>query len=912
MKRIIRKSFRADVNLRRATFVIAVSAALLVLGPAHAGRYALDAQLRVRPVDLEDGAVALGLALRQLNNTGVFMQATAHPDDENNALHVFLNRGQGMRTILATATRGDGGQNEIGPELYDPLAVLRTEELEAMHRFDATEQYFTRAIDFGYSFSIEETLEKWGRDEIIGDYVRLIRMTRPDVVVGMNPTGTAGGLHHQTSGLLSREAFKASADPARYPDQIREGLMPWQARKYYYPAGGPGGGRGQPAPLTSPLPLGAQKAATFDVAIFDPLLGRTYSEIGTEERGMHKSQAMAQLLALPSGRSQQRYLLMESSVPQTAQAEEASLFDGIDTTLPGLVSLVNGNAPPALATGLRAIADHVTAAQKQFDIDGPFAAAPPILAGLNAVRALRQQLAGMGLSAEARFDLDARLTTKEEQFTEAALLAHGIRIEVLSDDGVVVPGQGVRVSISIGDRGRAVTVSSVGLEGFSAPAKCASESLEVGGVYRCDAATAIPANARITKTYWKPLPKTARYEFEPDAPFGLPFRPTPFRASFTLTAGGVELRLERPVEFRYEGEQLEGEKRMELTVVPALALRVAPPIAIVPAGRGATSAVDREVRVTVTNHAKGAANGQVRMDAPAGWTTTPLAQAVSFTREDEAQTVRFVLRPAAKTALAEYVVKAVASVGAHSFSTGFQSVEYPHIRRRQLEIPASVAVKVMDVRLAAGLTIGYVMGTGDEIPAALRGLGAAVELLDADELAWGDLNRYNAIFIGVRAYDSREDLRANNKRVLDYAAAGGTVVAQYNRGNTWTQYAPFPARFSATRVTDENGEVQILASDDPVFHYPNEIGASAWANWVQERGTYFIVPDDQRYTDLVQIHEPFEHNVGWKKGALVSANVGKGRWIFVGLGLWRQVAAGTDGAFQLLANLASRGKLPGK
>ena len=218
----------------------------------------------------------------------------------------------------------------------------------------------------------------------------------------------------------------------------------------------------------------------------------------------------------------------------------------------------------------------------------------------------------------------------------------------------------------------------------------------------------------------------------------------------------------------------------------------------------------------------------------------------------------------------------------------------------------------MDVRLAPSLTIGYVMGTGDEIPAALRGLGATVQLLDADELAWGDLSRYDAIFIGVRAYDSREDLRANNKRVLDYASAGGTVVVQYNRGSTWTQYAPFPAGFSNTRVTDENGEVQVLASDDPVFHYPNEIGEGAWRNWVQERGTYFIVPDDQRYTDLIQIHEPFEHNEGWKKGALVTANVGKGRWIFVGLGLWRQVAAGTDGAFQLLANLASRGKLPGK
>jgi LmbE family N-acetylglucosaminyl deacetylase len=894
------------MNPKRAALLIVVALGLMTTP---------SAQLRVRPIDLEDGAVALGLALRQLNNTAVFMQATAHPDDENNALHVYLNRGQGVRTILATATRGDGGQNEIGPELYDPLAVLRTEELEAMHRFDATEQYFTRAIDFGYSFSIEETLEKWGRDEITSDYVRLIRMTRPDVIIGMNPLGTAGGLHHQTSGLLSREAFKAAGDPSRYPDQIRDSLIPWQPRKYYYPAGGPGGGgRGQPvAPAAGRLPLGALKAASFDLSPFDPLLGRTFVEIGTEERGMHKSQAMAGLLALPSGRAPQRYLLMDSSVPlAVTAAEEGSLFDGIDTTIPGLASLVSGTPPPALVAGLRAIADHVSAAQRQYDAGGTFAAAPSLLAGLTAVRALRQQLATMGLAAEARFNLDARLKTKEEQFTEGALLAHGLRVEVLSDDGTVVPGQDVRVSITIGDRGRPVTVSSIALDGFAMPAKCSSGPVEVGGVYRCDAATQIPANARITKPYWKPIPKTGRYEFEPDAPFGLPFRPTPFRASFTLTADGTELRFERPVEFRYEGQQLEGEKRMELAVVPGLALRVTPSIAIVPAGRGATAAVNREVRVTVANHAKGATTGQINMDAPAGWTSTPRAQPVNFTREDEAQTVRFVLRPSAKTALGQYIVKTVASVGAQTFDTGFQIVEYPHIRRRQLEIPAAVAVKVMDVRLAPSLTIGYVMGTGDEVPAALRGLGAAVELLDADQLAWGDLNRYHAIFIGVRAYDSREDLRANNKRVLDYASAGGTVIVQYNRGNTWTQYAPFPAGFSNTRVTDEHGQVQVLASDDPLFHYPNAIGDSAWRNWVQERGTYFIVPNDPRYTDLIQIHEPFEHNVGWKKGALVSANVGKGRWIFVGLGLWRQVAAGTDGAFQLLANLASRGKLPGK
>ena len=253
------------MNPKRATFVVVVSAALAVLGPAQPDTTISTRSCAcVRSIS-RMARSRLDLALRQLNTTAVFMQATAHPDDENNALHVYLNRGQGVRTILATATRGDGGQNEIGPELYDPLAVLRTEELEAMHRFDATEQYFTRAIDFGYSFSIEETLEKWGRDEIISDYVRLIRMTRPDVVVGMNPTGTAGGLHHQTSGLLSREAFKAAGDPSRYPEQIREGLMPWQPRKYYYPAGGPGGGGARPARRARGRTAAAWRAEGGDV-----------------------------------------------------------------------------------------------------------------------------------------------------------------------------------------------------------------------------------------------------------------------------------------------------------------------------------------------------------------------------------------------------------------------------------------------------------------------------------------------------------------------------------------------------------------------------------------------------------------------------------------------------------------------
>jgi hypothetical protein len=631
---------------------------------------------------------------------------------------------------------------------------------------------------------------------------------------------------------------------------------------------------------------------------------------------MHKCQGMAQLLSLPAAGAAQRLMLMDTFVTEPA-GDERSLFDGIDTTIPGLATYAPGQPPQALVAGLRAIADQVAAAQKQFDAEGAYSAAPALVAGLNATRALRQQLATMGLSEDARFNIDARLKTKEDEFSQAVTLAHGLRLEVIADDGVVVPTEAVRVSVVLGDRGpRPVTIRSVAFDGFDGAAACPAQTLNQGGAFRCDSPLKIPADAKTTKPYWKVIPGTGRYAFEPDAPFGLPFRPTPFRAHVTIAASGADITMDVPVQYRYEGAALEGEKRMELTVVPKLALRVSPDVAIDPAGRGTNpSAVEREIRVKVSNNDKGATAGQVRLDVPAGWRVTPPSAPVTFKNEDEELTLRFMVRPAATTALGQYTIKAVATVGTQPFDEGYQVVEYPHTRRRQLEIPAAVNFKVMDVRVPPNVTVGYVMGSGDEVPTALRQLGAKVEMLDADELAWGDLSRFDAIVTGVRAYERRSDLVANNQRILDYAAKGGTVLVQYNRhdrnGFNDTQTGPYPARVTVSRVTDENGEVQILAGDNPAFHYPNEIGKSVWNGWVQERGTYFLETQDPHYIDLLQVYEPFENNKGWKKGALVEAAVGKGHWVYVGLGLWRQMAAGTDGAYQLMANLISRGKLPG-
>jgi LmbE family N-acetylglucosaminyl deacetylase len=930
----------------------------------------LGAQMRVVPVDDLQGHVALGLALRHLANTGIVMEATAHPDDEDNGLLVMLNRGQGMRTALATATRGNGGQNEIGPEIFEALGVLRTQELAALHRFDGAEQYFTRAVDFGYSFSIDETFEKWGRDEITEDFVRLIRMIRPDVIFGMSPTGNNGGQHHNASAVLSHEAYKLAGDPAKYPDQLKSGLRPWQARKYYYSAG-----FGADADA-------AARLTRINSSVYDPLLGKTYSDIGTEARSMHKCQGMAQLLALP-GPAARTYQLVESTIAGQLQRDDRSLTDGIETSIASLVQFAGARPPRGLTDGLASISAAVQTAQKKFDSEGDDAAVPPLVAGLHAVRVLRGQLRGLTIDDGAKYEIEFRLRQKEREFQQALILASGIRVEALADDGVVVPGQDVTVSLVVANHGASdIAVRQVKFDGFAGDAACALTQVTgaqgIGGgrggrgrggrgdapapapptistlkkdmVGRCDPRLTIPSDARATEPYWHRQGDAGRYTFDADAPFGLPFRPTVFYAQVTFGfpggpggAAGEELIDGLPVQYRYEGDIFGGEKRSDLLVVPALSVRVSPEVAIVPAAslraapavtappapparlsssrRGGPPAIlpavttpvasaSREIRVTVVNGSPAATEGVVTLDMPKGWTATPAQQPVAFSRPDESQTVRFAVTPAPATAAGAYHVRAVVTSAGRTFDRGYQVIEYPHIRRQHIYDTADTTLKVIDVKTAPNLSVGYIMGVGDQVPPAIEQLGAKVELVNAEDLAWGNLSRFDTIVTGVRAYERRSDLRANNSRLLEYVRNGGTLVVQYNKFEfNQAQYGPYAAKVSNDRVTDEHAPVTMLAAADPVLSAPNKISDAAWNGWVQERGLYFLAADhDPRYQELLQMEDPFPFNKGPKRGALVEASYGKGRWVYVGLGLWRELPAGVDGAYQLLANLISLGR----
>jgi LmbE family N-acetylglucosaminyl deacetylase len=900
-------------------------------------------QYRIQPLTDLTGAPALSLALRKLSTIGTVVHMTAHPDDENNSALALYARHLGARVALVTATRGDGGQNEIGTELFDALGVLRTEELLTAHRYDGAEQYFTRAVDFGYSFSQQETLEKWGRQEILGDFVRHIRTLRPDVIVSMSPDGTGGGQHHQTAGVLATEAFRAAADPSQFPEQIRDGLRPWQALKLYRPAGGFGGRMGRGGP---PGPGGGRGAgpgrgqrgggqppaapqdgtfATLDTNVYEPLLGCTIGEVGGIASGMHMCQGRAPMVA-PPGATAARYRLFETVLLKSQASAETSLFEGVDVSLAGLARYAGERPPPALTAALATIASRVDAATRALERGGPAATLPDLVSALTALRDLQAQAGAMGLSDSGKYEIEPRLRLKEQQLQDAIVLAQGVRIDATASDGLVVAGQRLNVTVAVGNRGAGdLGVARLTMLGFDGPGNCAPGVATASAPYYCEAELTAPADARLTDVYWQRPDNAGRATFDEDAPFGLPFRPTPFRARLELEIAGTRIVRELPVQYRYEGAGLVGEKRIELNVVPAFAVSVSPQIVVVPkdraAGAGAASA--RELRVTVINGTPGSAAATVRLRTPAGWRVSPEAAAISFTREDESTTTRFTVVPATGgTASGEHRISAEVVAGggtlagkeSATFGVGYQVIEYPHIQRRHKIIPAVATFEVIDVSIPTGLTVGYIMGVGDQVPAALQQLGARVTLIDSDEMAWGDLSRYHAIVTGVRAYERRADLRANNHRLLKYVENGGTAIVQYNRTEfNQAQYGPYPARTSSDRITDENAPVRLLAPAHPAFNVPNKLNERDWQGWVQERGTYFLEqPLVPEYVDLVEMEDPFEFNKGPKRGALVEARFGKGRWVYVGLGLWRQLPSGTEGAYRLFANLISLGNVPAR
>jgi LmbE family N-acetylglucosaminyl deacetylase len=871
---------------------LAALAGLLALAPlAPAGS-------PVQPLDLDRGASGLALALRKVGVSGRVLYVTAHPDDEMNGVLVRLSRGLGLRTALLAVTRGEGGQNAIGPELGGALGVLRTGELMALHRYDGVVQYFGRAYEFGFSFSVEETFAKWGREETLGDVIRVVRAFRPDVILTLPLEGGGGGQHHQAVGRLAREAFRAAADPARFPEQLREGLRPFQARKIYQ---GGVGGYGEVPGTPVRVPTG----------VYDPVLGMTWQQLGSRARAMHRCQGSSPLEAEP-GRAEGVFSLLDAEpAPIPAETE---ILDGIDTSLAGL-----GRFAPALAGDLATLQAKASAARAAFAPASPERAVPALADALEVNRALAQGLEARVADPLSRAEIGERLAEEAADVEAALALAQGLAFEARADDGLVTPGQEVGVTVSLFNGAlSAVEVEALEVEAPAGWTVARREgdtgSLPGGGVRRSRFSVVVAPDARPSQPYWRREAGRDRHELLVPGDETLPWSPPALVARARCRVGGVATTLRAPVAWRYESPFVGGERRYEVQVVPALSVRVSPEIAAVPL---ASPRRPIEVRVFARNLAPGAADADVRLEAPPGWRVDPPSTSVRLAYEGEESGARFRVTPPGVLHAGTLALGAVAVRDGHAYREGVQAVDYDHVERRQLLRPAEARVLVLDLRTAPGTSVGYVMGSGDALAEAIRQMGVPVTVLSGDDLLFGDLSRFTTIVTGIRAYETRPDLRSSHGRLQRWVEAGGHLVVQYNRaafnrlapeapplpGDAPSPHVPFPAAVTSERISDETAPMRALVPSHPLLTTPNRIGPADWEGWVQERGIQFLATRDPRYTELLAATDPFPFNPGEKRGILVEAKVGKGTWTYVGLALFRQVPAGVPGGWRILANL---------
>ncbi len=879
--------------MRRALLTaILATAALTALVPSHA---------QVRPI-YDMGAAGLTQILGRLQTTASALHTGAHPDDEDSAFMARTARGDHARTAYLALNRGEGGQNIIGTELFDALGVIRTEELLQARRLDGGEQFFTRTFDYGFSKSLEEASAKWDDRQVLSDMVRIIRTFRPLVVYSrFSGTPTDGHGHHQMAGYLTPQAFRAAADPAQFPEQIGEGLRPWQVRKLYRGVGF----RADPA---TPPTVQVQSG------IVDPLVGRSFAEISFEGRSQHKSQEMGTIET--RGPISSSLILIDSKV--VSPRPERSIFEGIDTTIPGIARLA-GLPEGSLRAELQAIDTAVKRALDEYQPLDPARLVPTLVAGWRATRAARETLKTLPeVGDAARAEADFLLAFKESDFTDALVRAAGVIIDPLADQETVVQGGrfGVSVRTFLPD-GSTVKVSDVRLrmpDGWTAePAAPAPPPQGRGGGpgARQEVASAetrlavsVPPGAALTQPYFVEEPRRGDQYTWTSPVRGLPFAPSLVSADVTLDIGRATLTVSRPVMYRF-ADRVRGELRREVNVVPAVTVGVDSKFLIVPMGAAPNQ---QRLVVRAMSYSPQAVSGMLRLRLPQGWTSTPASTPFTLSQRGERTAATFTITAPPTRRPGSLEIVAEAQVGDAVFARDIQEIAYPHIQTHRLYAPSSTTAQVIDVKVAA-VNVGYIMGTGDQVPDALRRLGVNVTVIDDEMLTTGDLARFDTIVVGVRASEGRPAFVANNGRLTQYMEAGGTLVVQYQQLDYAQRgLAPYPITAPEnSRVTEELAPVRILAPTHPLFTFPNAIASSDFDNWVQERNLYAFTTWDPRYTPLLETQDRGEMP---QRGAALYAEVGRGRYVYTAYAWFRQLPAGVPGAYRQMANLISLSKAP--
>ena len=791
--------------------------------------------------------------LHKLNRLGSILYVAAHPDDENTRLIAYMANEELMHTTYLSLTRGDGGQNLIGTEKSELMGLIRTHELLEARKIDGGQQRFTRAVDFGYSKSAEETLNIWDKDKVLADVVWAIRKYRPDVIITrFPPTKRAGHGHHTASALLAEEAFKIAGDAKYFPEHLKH-VEVWQPKSIYHNTS---------TWWYDDLPELAKNSdeyATFDIGAYNPLLGKSYGEISAESRSMHKSQGF--------GSSKRRGSQTEYVKHVDGEVLGKDFFSSFDLTWKRV-------------PGAEKVSALLAEAAKNFDPANPGASVANLAKAYDLLNAMKAS---------------HYVTLKKQDIKEAITACAGLWLEVSADKHTYAYGNEAKLNLTAINRSGAnfklkdikIGTQSLGL---------VMEGLTNNNPITTEHSTKVGTTS--SNPYWLNKPFQALFKVDEQTLIGNPENEAAVQATFMLEVEGVAIEFQRPVIYKWT-DRVKGELYRPLAIVPPVTANLGDKVYIF------ADETSLPIEVTVRNN-KDASKGKVTLKLPKGWSAATASIPYNLEGQGAEAILKFMVTPPANAAEGKVGLSIQVDGDEMIYHQAMTVIDYDHIPTQTLLPTANSKIVRLDIQ-TQGKHIGYVMGAGDEVPASLQQIGYTVTPLPASAIPTTDLTQFDAIVMGIRAYNTEKPLQFNNKLLLEYVNQGGTMVVQYNtnRGLVTPDLGPFPLKLSRDRVTLENAPVKLLAKDHPILNTPNKITEADFDAWVQERGLYFANEWDKQYTPLLAWNDPGETS---KEGSLLAATYGKGAFVLTGISFFRQLPAGVPGAYRLFANIIAFGQ----
>lgn len=820
---------------------------------------ALHAQVPYGPIKPAPSGEILS-NLKKLNVLGSVLYIAAHPDDENTLMLAYLAKDRLVRTGYLSLTRGDGGQNLIGPEQGENIGIIRTQELLAARRVDGPDQFFSRAYDFGFSKQTSEAVRTWGQEKVLADVVWIIRKYQPDVIITrFPPDARAGHGHHSASGFLGEEAFKISNDPTKFPEQLAF-VKPWQAKRIMWNMFIPG------AFLSNKKPDEAGNLIGIETGLYNPLLGKSYGEIAAESRSQHKSQGFG----VPASRAARAdYLLLKGGNPV-----QKDPLEGVDMTWK---RVSNSDA-------VQAQVNQVIAG---FRPDQPSASVPALVQLYGAINKLDTT--------------NIYVKAKRQEVETLIQQCLGLWFETNPADYAATPGETIKLTTNIVNRADS-PVTLVGVQYSTGKDTILNTPLKPNDVIQYPTTVTVPKSAKISQPYWleKPLDK-GLFQVDNQQLIGLPENPPALTARYTFEISGQRFTFSRPVVYK-STDPVDGEIYRPFIIQPDVMANLTERVFTFSDNTPKTAEL-------VLRAGRANVSGTLTMTVPTGWRIEPASQPFELKNKGDEQRISFKLTPSDKAQNGK--LQAIMTTSSGTFTTGLRYIAYKHIPTQTLFPPAEAKLVKLDVKVTAK-NIGYIVGAGDEVPAALQQMGCRVTILGPTELT-GNLSAYDAIVVGVRAYNTNSSLARYQPRLMEYVKNGGNMVVQYvtpvnsffRNESPLPQLGPYPFKVVNERVTEEDAPMTFINPQHPLLNYPNKITEADFSGWIQERGIYFAQDWDKAYEPIFSAND---QNEAPKQGSLIYTTYGKGHFMYTGLVFFRELPAGVPGAYRLFANMISAGK----